>query len=157
MEIRLLFATPDPESAVLLDSLLVSALELTPLNVTVKHVTTEDELLARADADADDVVVLDWLLANAETPAMVATLAAHNPRLRIVALLPQSYRQYRRQVWQAGACSSIAKENMEQEWFSSVLCIMHRAMQREAKLRAQYLGLTEANSEKAASACCTAA
>ncbi len=113
MEIRLLFATPDPESAVLLDSLLVSALELTPLNVTATHVTTEDELLARADADADDVVVLDWLLANAETPAMVATLGAHNPRLRIVALLPQSYRQYRRQVWQAGACSSIAKENME--------------------------------------------
>ena len=80
-----------------------------------------------------------------------------NPRLRSIALLPQSYRQYRKQVWQAGACSSIAKENMEQEWFSSVLCIMHRAMQREAKLRAQYLGLTEANSEKAASACCTAA
>ncbi len=156
MEIRLLFATPDPESAVLLDSLLVSALELTPLNVTVKHVTTEDELLARADADADDVVVLDWLLANAETPAMVATLGAHNPRLRIVALLPQSYRQYRRQVWQAGACSSIAKENMEQEWFSSVLCIMHRAMQREARLHAHYLGLAATVAAEEPATCCVA-
>ena len=156
MEIRLLFATPDPESAVLLDSLLVSALELTPLNVTVTHVTTEDELLARADADADDVVVLDWLLANAETPALVSTLGAHNPRLRSIALLPQSYRQYRKQVWQAGACSSIAKENMEQEWFSSVLCIMHRAMQREAKLHAHYLDLAANATAKDLATCCAA-
>jgi hypothetical protein len=57
-----------------------------------------------------------------------------------VALLPQSYRQYRREVWQAGACSSIAKENMEQEWLSSVLCIMHRAMEREARLIASLGG-----------------
>jgi DNA-binding NarL/FixJ family response regulator len=157
MEIRLLFATPDQESKALLESLLSSALELTPLNVTHSNVETKEALLARADAGADDVVVLDWLMAKSETAVLVSTLVEHNPQVRIVALLPQSYRQYRKQVWQAGACSSIAKENMEQEWFSSVLCIMHRAMQREARLHAQYLGLASASITEEPAACCVAA
>ncbi len=154
MEIRLLFATPDPASHMLLDSLLASALELTPLNVTAEHVLSQDELLQRVDAGADDVVVLDWLMAQSGTPALVTAILEHNPRLRVVAVLPQSYRQYRKQVWQAGACSSIAKENMEQEWFSSVLCIMHRAMQREAKLHDYYAGLLPAAVLEEPESCC---
>jgi DNA-binding NarL/FixJ family response regulator len=157
MEIRLLFATPDEESQALLDSLLSSALELTPLTVRAEHATTQEQLLERVDADIDDVVVLDWLMAQAETPALVATLLQRNPKLRIVALLPESHRQYRKQVWQAGACSSIAKENMEQEWFSSVLCIMHRAMQREARLHAYYQNLTTTDSLREPATCCAAA
>ncbi|HAJ37120.1 MAG TPA: hypothetical protein DCL15_15680 [Chloroflexi bacterium] len=157
MEIRLLFATPDPESQALLNSLLVSALELTPLNVTVSYATTQDALLARARAGADDVVVLDWLMAKSETAPLVAAVVAANPQVRVVALLPEGYRQYRKQVWQAGACSSIAKENMEQEWFSSVLCIMHRAMQREARLHALYQGLDTGEATREPAACCVAA
>ena len=157
MEIRLLFATPDPESQALLDSLLASALELTPLNVTVNYAATQEALLARANAGADDVVVLDWLMAKSEMAALVATLLATNPQVRVVALLPESYRQYRKEVWQAGACSSIAKENMEQEWFSSVLCIMHRAMQREARLHAFYQGMSIKDTVREPAACCTAA
>lgn len=136
MENRLLFDTPDQESQELLDSMLSAALELTPLTVRAEYVTTQSALLARANAEADDVIVLDWLMAQADTPTLVATLLCCNPKLRIVALPSESYRQYRRQVWQAGACSSIAKETMEQEWFSSVLCIMHWAMEREARLHA---------------------
>uniref|UniRef100_A0A7C1FGZ7 Response regulator transcription factor n=1 Tax=Caldilinea aerophila TaxID=133453 RepID=A0A7C1FGZ7_9CHLR len=143
MEIRLLFASPDPKLQALFRALLAAALELTPLHVRDEYIDTREELLARADAGVDDVVVLDWLMAEAETPALVSTLLAHNPQLRIVVLLPQGYRQYRREVWQAGACTSIAKENMEQEWFSTVLCIMHRAMQREARLHAYYQGSAE--------------
>lgn len=157
MEIRLLFATPDPESQALLDSLLASALELTPLNVTVNYAATQESLLARANAGADDVVVLDWLMAKSEMAALVATLLATNPQVRVVALLPESYRQYRKEVWQAGACSSIAKENMEQEWFSSVLCIMHRAMQREARLHALYQGISIEDTVREPAACCTTA
>lgn len=157
MEIRLLFATPDPESQALLESLLASALELTPLNVTVNYAATQESLLARANAGADDVVVLDWLMAKSEMAALVATLLATNPQVRVVALLPESYRQYRKEVWQAGACSSIAKENMEQEWFSSVLCIMHRAMQREARLHALYQGISIEDTVREPAACCTTA
>jgi len=56
----------------------------------------------------------------------------------VVALLPLGYRQYRQRVWQAGACNSIPKEHMDQEWLSSILCVMHRAMQREARLIVRY-------------------
>jgi DNA-binding NarL/FixJ family response regulator len=138
VELRLLYATPDADSLMLLESLLASALELTPLQVTTAHVATTSALMARADSRSDDIILLDWPMAYAATPQLVHELLERNPQLRIVALLPASYRQYRREVWRAGACSSIAKENMEQEWLSSVLCVMHRAMQREAKIHAYY-------------------
>lgn len=138
MELRLLYATPDADSLMLLESLLASALELTPLQVTTAHVASTGALMARADSRSDDIILLDWPMAYAATPQLVHELLERNPQLRIVALLPASYRQYRREVWRAGACSSIAKENMEQEWLSSVLCVMHRAMQREAKIHAYY-------------------
>ncbi len=51
-------------------------------------------------------------------------------------LLPLQLRQYRQCIWDAGSCSSVPKEHMDQEWLSSVLCLMHRAMAREARLRA---------------------
>jgi hypothetical protein len=53
----------------------------------------------------------------------------------VVVLLPESPRQYRQLVWEAGACNGIPKEFIDQEWLSTVLCIMHRAMEREAKYR----------------------
>ena len=138
MQIRLLFATPDPATRELFVSLLASALELTPLEVTVAHVASLESLLARVDARADDVVILDWPIANESTPALVHSLTVRNPQIRTVALLPLSYTAYRREVWQAGACSSIAKEHIEQEWLSSILCVMNRAMEREARLLASF-------------------
>ncbi|MCB0162119.1 MAG: hypothetical protein KDD83_28475, partial [Caldilineaceae bacterium] len=75
---------------------------------------------------------------EAGTPALVQEILAQNPQLRVVALLPENFRQYRQRVWDAGACNSIPKEHMEQEWFSSITCVMHRAMERERRLIAQY-------------------
>jgi DNA-binding NarL/FixJ family response regulator len=132
--IRLLVATPDGAPRQLFESLLARALELTPIDVAVACAASQAEVIARAEAACDDVIVIDWLLAHEETPALVRALLAHNGRLRIVVLLPAGYRQYRREVWLAGACSSIAREHMEQEWLSGILCLMHRAMQREARL-----------------------
>ncbi|MBW7884179.1 MAG: hypothetical protein H3C34_16365 [Caldilineaceae bacterium] len=148
MEIRLLFATPDPESLDLLHSLLASALELTPLQITPAHAGTRGQLMKRVKERCDDVVVLDWNMAQAGTPALIQELLTENMELRIVCLLPYHYRQYRTQVWQAGACSSIPKEHMEQEWFSSILCVMHRAMQREARIRAHYTGAPSPKSDE---------
>jgi DNA-binding NarL/FixJ family response regulator len=138
MVIRLLFATTDLATRELFASLLASALELTPLQISVAHATSLDELLARVDARADDVVILDWPIANESTPAVVRTMTLRNPSVRTVTLLPLSHRAYRREVWQAGACSSIAKEHIEQEWLSSILCVMNRAMEREARLLAAF-------------------
>ncbi len=84
------------------------------------------------------MVILDWTIAHESTPALVRTMMEHNPQVRTVTLLPLSHRAYRREVWQAGACSSIAKEHIEQEWLSSILCVMNRAMEHEARLLAAF-------------------
>jgi len=134
MQMRLLFAAPDASTQQLLRNVLGAALCLTPLDVIATEVETKAALLARLDQDQDDIVLLDWGIAAEETPALVAQILDINPRLRVVTLLPEHMRQYRQQVWEAGACNGIPKEYMDQEWLSTVLCIMYRAMEREAKL-----------------------
>jgi DNA-binding NarL/FixJ family response regulator len=103
------------------------------LEVQIAKARTYSELLARVDAHQDDIILLDWQVAGAQTPALVREILQRNPLLRVVALLPEHQRQYRQLVWDAGACNGIPKEHMDQEWLSTVLCIMHRAMQREAR------------------------
>lgn len=130
---RLLFTASDSESFQLMQSTLDSALCLTPLEVQVAEACTREELLARVDAHQDDIILLDWQVVGADTPALVREILQRDPLLRVVALLPEHQRQYRQLVWDAGACNGIPKEHMDQEWLSTVLCIMHRAMQREAR------------------------
>ena len=134
MQMRLLLATPDAESRDLLHAILALALDLMCLQVTTAEASTRTEVMEHAQAHADDVILLDWSMAEAETPDFVRELHTINPLLRIVVLLPNRVQQYRQLVWDAGACNSIPKEHMEQEWLSSVLCVMHRAMEREARL-----------------------
>jgi DNA-binding NarL/FixJ family response regulator len=133
---RLLFAAPELNSLDLMQSVLSSALCLTPLTVSFAEVRTLDELEARVEEEIDDVILLDWDMVHADTPALVTKILSRNPKLRLVVLLPESSRQYRRLVWEAGACNGIPKEFMDQEWLSTVLCIMHRAIEREAKYNA---------------------
>jgi hypothetical protein len=84
--------------------------------------------------------LLDWPLAGSGSPDLVRAVFRVNPRLRVIALLPNHPRQYRQCLWKAGACSSIPKERLDQEWISSALCLINRAMQREAKLLEQVSG-----------------
>jgi DNA-binding NarL/FixJ family response regulator len=137
MNIKVLFATTDPHSLELLHSLLASATNLICLDVAAESITAPEALIERVATGQDDVVFLDWVMAEAETPALVEALVQHNPQIRTVVLLPLHYRQYREKVWAAGACNSIPKEHMDQEWLSSILCVMYRAMQREQKLRVE--------------------
>ncbi|MCL4299863.1 MAG: hypothetical protein KJ077_29275 [Anaerolineae bacterium] len=130
---RVLFAASDQESLNLMHATLDSALCLTPLEVQIAEARTCAALLARVDAHQDDIILLDWQVAGAQTPDLVRDILNRNPLLRVVALLPEHQRQYRQLVWDAGACNGIPKEHMDQEWLSTVLCIMHRAMQREAR------------------------
>lgn len=136
MHLRLLFVTPEAEFLKLFDSVIASARELTPAQVTTAAVTAKPQLLQRVDARADDVVVLDWSLEGPETPQLVSEILQRNPQAHVVVLLPETQPQYRQQVWNAGACSSIPKEHIDQEWLSSILCVMYRAMQRELRLLA---------------------
>lgn len=134
MQVRLLLATPDGDSLDLLRTLLRSALDLMCLNVTATTARTQPDIMAQVADRRVDVVLLDWAMAEAETPDLVRAILRINPGMRIIVLLPNRVNQYRRLVWNAGACNSIPKEHMEQEWLSSVLCVMHRAMEREARL-----------------------
>lgn len=137
MLMRLLFAAPDQASLNLMHTTLDSALCLAPVDVFVAEVQSREDLLARLATNQDDIIILDWPIAGAETPDLVREILARNPLLRVVALLPDHLRQYRQQVWEAGACNGIPKEHIDQEWLATVLCIMHRAMQREAKFLAE--------------------
>ena len=140
MHIRLLFVSPDDASLDLLQSIHHSAIDLMCFTTSTATINNRDELWARVEQRLDDVILLDWPMAEAGTPHLVEELLEMNPTLRVVVLLPMNYRQYRQQVWNAGACNSIPKELMEQEWFSSIICVMHRAMEREVRLRAEYEG-----------------
>lgn len=125
-------------------SLLQEALLLVPVDVGhVDHVYSREELTARVEADIDDVIFLDWQLAGADTPAFVREILQLNARVRLVTLLPLQLRQYRQCIWEAGACNSIPKEHLDQEWLSTVLCLIYRAMEREARVRASCYADTE--------------
>ena len=134
MSMRVLLATPDDETLTLMQSLLAAALQLVPLTITIQAVRTPEDLLRRAHLALDDVVLLDWPLAGPDSPDLVRALFQANQRLRVIALLPGQPRQYRQCLWDAGACSSIPKERLDQEWISSALCLMSRALGREQRL-----------------------
>ena len=139
MPIRVLMAIPDIESQALMRDLLQAALCLVPHELDVVWVGSRQEMLRRVRASLDDVIFLDWALANSETPQLIRDLVQANPRIRTVVLLPMQLRQYRQCLWEAGACSSIPKENLDQEWLSSALCFIRRAMEREARLEEKQL------------------
>lgn len=130
---RLLLATPNSAMLELMHSLLDAAMSLVPLDVSAEAVTDQEALLQRAALHSDDVILLDWQLAGAGSPDLVRAIFKANPRARVMALLPDQLRQYRQRIWDAGACSSIPTERLDPEWLSSALCIMSRAMAREAQ------------------------
>lgn len=137
MAIRLLFAAENQATLATLDRLLVATRPLLSFDIEVQTALTRAALCDRAAAGMDDVVLLDWGIAEAGTPTLIDELFQCNANLRVVALLPQAHVQYRTSVWTVGACASIPREHMDQEWLASVLCVVHRAMTREARLRAE--------------------
>ncbi|MFV9503524.1 MAG: hypothetical protein AB4911_03070 [Oscillochloridaceae bacterium umkhey_bin13] len=133
---RLLIATPDQTLLTTLDTLLAAALGLVPIEVNAVIVSDAKALLERAELGNDDVILLDWQLVGARTPDLVRAIFAVYPSARVMTLLPDQQRQYRQRVWEAGACTSIPTERLDEEWLSSALCIMNRAMAREQRMLA---------------------
>ena len=131
---RVLLAIPDDDTLNLMQALLDAALHLVSLELEVSAVRDPTELLSRARLGLDDVVLLDWPLAGQASPELVRAMLRFNPRLRVIALLPDQPRQYRECLGMAGACSSIPKEHLDQEWISSALCLLSRALDREERL-----------------------
>ena len=134
MSIHLVLAAPNLDTLDLLYQLLDAALGLIRHDLVVAEARSEDELIDRVELAIDDVILLDWDLAGPATPDLVRDVLGRNPRLRTMVLLPQALRQYRETLWDAGACVSIPKEMIDQEWMSTALCLMRRAIERETKL-----------------------
>lgn len=131
---RVLLAIPDDDTLNLIRALLDAALQLVSLQLEVGAARDPAELLGRAALGLDDVVLLDWPLAGEASPELVRAMLRLNPRLRVIALLPDQPRQYRECLGLAGACSSIPKEHLDQEWISSALCLLSRALECEERL-----------------------
>jgi DNA-binding NarL/FixJ family response regulator len=140
---RLVIAAPDAESIALYDGLLDHALRLLPLEIDVCHARTSTELTERARTHEDDVLILDWLLAGAETPRYLRELLALHPSLRTLVVMPLDLRQYRACLWNAGACVGLPKEHLDHEWLLSMLCLMNRAIAREARARDEALAAAQ--------------
>lgn len=138
MNIRLLIATPDQRALALLQSVVNATRDLTCFTITDVAAISYEALIHGVDTGVADVILLDWEMAKTATADLVREILSHNPRMHTVVLLPSRQRQYRQLVWEAGACNSIPKEYVEQEWLSSMLCVMVRAMQQEARWRAEY-------------------
>ncbi len=135
MKLKIITATLSAETRLLLNELLRESLCLMPLELEDCQVGSRVTLVERVRQLQDDLLLLDWDLAGAETPDLVRQMLQGNSRIRIIALLPQQLRQYRQCLWEAGACTSIPKEHLDQEWLSSVLCMARRSVQREARLQ----------------------
>ena len=118
MFMRLLFAAPHQGDMALFNTTLHAALCLMPFEIIASETNSARDLMQRVEAGRDDIIILDWALTGEETPDIVSKILAIDPRLRVIVLLPENLRQYRQQVWQAGACNGIPKEHMDQEWFS---------------------------------------
>jgi len=134
MQARLLVAAPTAESLRLYQELIASAEELLPLGFATEYVGNRGLLTERIGARAADVLLYDWELTGPETPDFMRELIALDPKLRTIVIMPLALRQYRQCLWQAGVCVGLPKEHLDQEWPLSMLCLVSRAMQREARL-----------------------
>lgn len=92
MNIRLLIATPDDASLALLRSVVAATCDLICFTVTVADAQSYPALIHRVDEVLDDVILLDWEMVQAATADLVREILTHNPKMRIVVLLPSHQR-----------------------------------------------------------------
>jgi len=134
MCVRLLVAAPNDESLALYRALIISAESLLPLGLDTDFVSERKALETRVAAQSADILLYDWELSGADTPDYMRELIALDPKIRTIIVMPLALRQYRQCLWQAGVCVGVPKEHLDQEWLLSMLCLVSRAMQREARL-----------------------
>jgi DNA-binding NarL/FixJ family response regulator len=137
MTFRLLVAEKDPEFCRTLLEVSRTVVDLLPIDLSVRDARSMAQVRTDVTGWQADAVLLDWNIADHDTPAFIKELQTLSPGLRVLTLLPASVIEYRRTVWEAGACASIPRDRLDPEWLATAVCIMTRAMQREARLKAR--------------------
>jgi DNA-binding NarL/FixJ family response regulator len=147
MPFRLLLAEKDPEFRRTLQELSQTVCDLLPIDLAVRDAASLAEAREGVSSWQPDGVLLDWNIAADATPGFIQELQRLSPGLRVLVMLPGHAYEYRRTVWEAGACAGVPRERVEAEWLATAVCIMTRAMQREAALRTRVKQLCPVISE----------
>lgn len=135
MAFRLLLAEKDPEFRRTLLELSQAVVDLLPIDLSVREAGSMAQTREEVTGWQADGVLLDWNIAVHGTTGFIEELQVLSPGLRVLAMLPSHAGAYRRAVWTAGACGSIPRDRLDPEWLATAVCIMTRAMQREARLK----------------------
>ncbi|MDR7522903.1 MAG: hypothetical protein QN168_10600 [Armatimonadota bacterium] len=137
MAFRVLVAAADPGFRSALRDLAEATRALLPVPIEVEDAATLAQARDRLAAWSPDVLLLDWHLVPSGLLGALEGLAVEHPGLRLLVLLPESSREYRAAAWQAGACACVPRDRIDPEWLQAILCVMHRAKEREAQIRRQ--------------------
>lgn len=118
-----------------LRELVDAARRLLPIEIEVAEASSVAQTHQQIAAWRPDALLLDWSLAPSGMLEVVGDILAGDPMLRLLVLLPETGIEYREAVWRAGACACLPRHRADAEWLQAMLCVMHRARQREARLR----------------------
>lgn len=150
MTFRLLIAEPHAEFRKTLLQVADAARSVLPLALEVAEADSATEAWQGLARWRPDAVLLGWDIAGDATPVFIRKLQKRWPGIRVLALVPDTLPEYRKTLWAAGACAGIPRDRVDGEWLAAAVCIMRRALDREAVLRARAIQLLQAIPEAVA-------
>ncbi|MDR7482309.1 MAG: hypothetical protein QN183_10550 [Armatimonadota bacterium] len=134
MAFRLLIAEPHVEFRQTVREVVEATRPLLPVDLEVAEAATLADTHARLAGWRPHALLLDWDIAADATPLLLNALQHDTPGLRVLVMLPGGAPQYRAAVWTAGACAGIPRDRLDGEWLATAVCLVRRAMEREAHL-----------------------
>lgn len=108
-----------------------------PFAIEVREGASAPEIRALLAEWHPDALLLDWNVAAEGTVPFLRQLQGMAPGVRILVMLPEASGEYRRAVWDAGACAGVPRDRLDAECLAAAVCIMQRAKLREAALRSR--------------------
>jgi DNA-binding NarL/FixJ family response regulator len=134
---RILIAAGNDDFRTSLREVAGTACGLMPIAVSVGEAASIREAREHIASTPPDALLIDWSIVAEDTLAAVRGLLADYPELRVMVLLPDARREYREAAWTVGACACVPRDRIDAEWLQAILCVMNRAKEREARIRAK--------------------
>lgn len=135
MSLRVLLAISSPVFRQTMRRIADLAAELLPWPVEIDEAVDPQQLNEKLVVSPTTLLLLDWEWGGEGIIRLIPRLFEQNPSIRVVVLLPPAApKAYRTAVWEAGACASTPRDRLDEEWLVTILCLVHRAMEREGLL-----------------------